>query len=144
MKQQILIDKFFRPEWTGDAHLYASDLGWDERMYWDAGSDEPERIFHYNVVVVGYNLLFYWVRTGEWYAIETEKRPIEVRMLYRNPSWDGEYEYFKSGVSGSPSTCEPGKILATFDSPTEIWDNLKIEDVPIGEVLAHSLIAQLD
>ncbi|MCQ2053237.1 MAG: hypothetical protein MJZ03_04820 [archaeon] len=37
-----------------------------------------------------------------------------------------------------------GDVIAFFDDPTKIWDELKINGVPIGEVLEKSLILALD
>lgn len=144
MEQKVLIPNFFPLEWYGDSCLYATDLGWSETSCLDAQSDNPESVFRYMVEVVGYNVLFFWVVTREWYTIETEKLPVEVRRLYHYEQWDGKYEYRKSGINGEPYTHYPGDVLATFNSPTEIWDNLKIEGVPIGDVLGQSFIAQLD
>ena len=50
----------------------------------------------------------------------------------------------KAGIEGSPHTSSVGEILAKFDDPTEIWDNLRIDNVPIGEVLENSVITDLD
>lgn len=85
-------------------------------------------------------LLFYWLKDKNFYSIETEKSPVEVRRLYPNPNWDGKCEYLKAGIEGSPHTSSAGEILATFDDPTEIWDNLRIDNIPIGEVLENSVI----
>ena len=110
----------------------------------DAQSDYPETIFRYIVEVEGLNILFYWFKDKNFYSIETGKSPVEVRRLYLNPNWDGKCEYLKAGIEGSPHTSSAGEILATFDNPTEIWDNLRIDNVPIGEVLENSVITDLD
>lgn len=103
-----------------------------------------EYIFRYAIEIVGYNLLFYWTVDHNFYVIETEKNPIEVRRICLNPNWDGKCEFQKAGLGGGPNTASPGEILARFESPTELWDNLKNNDVKIGEVISKSLIVNWD
>lgn len=50
----------------------------------------------------------------------------------------------KSDLNGEPHTSSKGEIIATFDSPTQVWGELRINDVPIGEVLKNSVITDLD
>ena len=90
------------------------------------------------------NILFYWLEDKQFYTIETELVPIEVRRIYDNPNWNGIYEFEKSGANTGPDTSSPGEILATFDDPAEIWDNLKIKGVPIGRIIEDSVIIELD
>lgn len=144
MKDEILIPNFYAPEWYGSSAVTKNDLGWSKSMKRDAQSDYPETIFRYVVEIMGLNILFYWIKDGNWYTIETEKNPIEVRRIDRYSNWDGKYEYFKSGVDGSPQTNSPGEILATYSDPIEIWSNLKIDGTPIGKVLEESIITDLD
>ena len=102
------------------------------------------RFFRYIVEIVGLNILFYWMKDRQWYTIETEKDPIEVRRIYPNPNWDGICEMTKSDLNGEPHTSSKGEIIATFESPIEVWGSLRINDVPIGEVLKDSVITDLD
>ena len=78
---------------------------------------------------------------GESYAA---KDPIEVRRIYPNPKWNGKCEMEKSDLNGEPHTSSAGEVIGTFDSPVEVWGNLRIDDVPIGEVLENSVITDLD
>ena len=34
--------------------------------------------------------MFYYLEDGQFYTIETEKTPIEVRRIFPNPNWDGK------------------------------------------------------
>ena len=140
----ILIKNFWNVGLHGDKSVAKEDLGWSDYIKRDAQSDYPETIFRYIVEVEGLNILFYWFKDKNFYSIETGKSPVEVRRLYLNPNWDGKCEYLKTGMEGSPHTSSAGEILATFDEPTEIWDNLRIDNVPIGEVLENSVITDLD
>ena len=90
-------------------------------------------------------LVFYWIKDRNFYVIETEKTPVEVRKLYPNPQWDGKYEFLKVGLLGEgASSCSAGEVIATFDDEALIWDELKIDGVPIGDVLEQSKIVTWD
>lgn len=144
MDDEVLITNFFRIGCNGDKTIRKSDLGWGKTIIEDAQSDDPEMIFRYVVEIVGLNILFYWMEDRRWYTIETEKYPIEVRRIYPNPNWDGKCEYTKAGTDGVLNTSSAGEVLATFEDPTMVWDELKINEVPIGEILANSVITDLD
>ena len=144
MDDEVLITNFFRVGCNGDKTIRKSDLGWGKTIIEDAQSDDPEMIFRYVVEIVGLNILFYWMEDRRWYTIETEKYPIEVRRIYPNPNWDGKCEYTKAGTEGVWNTSSAGEVLATFEDPTMVWDELKINEVPIGEILANSVITDLD
>ncbi len=144
MESDILIPNFYKGKTISECAITTKDLGWSDMIKKDAKSDYPETIFRYIVEVLGFNVLFYWLRDKQWYCIETEKNPIEVRRIYSNPNWNGKFEYDKSGTEGVPHTSSQGEILATFDDPTKIWNNLKIEGVSICEILENSVITDLD
>lgn len=142
--RHVLIDNFWNVGSNGDTSLAKEDLGWSDMIKRDAQSDYPETIFRYIVEVVGLNILFYWLKDRNWYTIETEKDPIEVRRIYPNPKWDGKCEFMKAGPEGGPHTSSAGEVLATFDEPIQLWNGLFINGVPIGEVLEDSVITDLD
>lgn len=142
--RHIIIDNFWNVGFNGDKSIAKEELGWSDTIKRDAQSDYPETIFRYIVEIVGLNILFYWLEDRNWYTIETEKDPIEVRRIYSNPNWDGKCEYLKAGLNGYPSTSSAGDVIAIFDDPTKIWNELKINNVPIGEVLENSVITDLD
>ncbi len=143
MDRHVIIENFWRVGFDGDKSLALEDLGWSDYIKRDAQTDNPEYIFRYVVEQIGFNILFYWVEDRNFYTIETECLPIEVRRIYDNPNWDGKIEYLKAGYD-YPSTCSPGEVIATFNDPSEIWDNLRIGSHSIGEVLANSAIIDLD
>lgn len=138
------MENFFPVGTDGDHSIREEYLGWTDNLKLDAQSDNPEDVFRYIVEVVGLNILFYWMEDHRFYTIETEKNPIEVRRIHLNPNWDGKYEFQRFDSDGCPGTSSPGELLATFDEPTEVWDNLRIDGVPIGEVLENSVITDLD
>ena len=92
MSNEVLIPNFFKVGCNGDKSIRKDDLGWSDSIKRDAQSDYPETIFRYIVEILGLNILFYWMNDHQWYTIETEKDPIEVRRIYPNPNWDGKCE----------------------------------------------------
>ena len=146
MSSKVLIENFWNVgDANGDKTLREDELGWPQSLKEDAQSDYSERIFRYVIEEVGFNLVFYWIKDRNFYVIETEKTPIEVRKLYPNPQWDGKCEFLKVGLLGEgASSCSEGEVLATFEDEALIWDELKINDVPIGDVLEQSKIVTWD
>lgn len=144
MERKILIKNFWRVGNDGDRSLYEDDLGWPESCCKAARSDYSEYEFRYWVEDVGLNILFYWVEDGNFYSIETEKFPVEVRRINLNPNWDGECELTKAGSDLGPTTASNGEILQTFEDPTEIWSNLTIDGISLEKVLERSVIIEMD
>ena len=146
MKSKVLIEDFWNVgDANGDKTLREDELGWPQSLKEDAQSDYSERVFRYVIEEVGFNLVFYWIKDRNFYVIETEKTPVEVRKIYPNPQWDGKYEFLKVGLLGEgASSCSAGEVIATFDDEALIWDELKIDGVPIGDVLEQSKIVTWD
>ena len=145
-KTKVIVENFFIVGTYEDRAIYEEYLGLQqENLILDAQSDDPEKIFRYYVEIVGLNILFYWVEDRNFYTIETELDPIEVRRIYDNPNWDGESELMKADKYGyGPHTSSEGEILATFKEPSDIWNGLTINGVHIGDVLKRSVILDLD
>lgn len=146
MKSKVLIENFWNVgDASGDKTLREDELGWPQSLKEDAQADYSERVFRYVIEEVGLNLVFYWIIDRNFYVIETEKTPVEVRKLYPNPQWDGKCEFLKVGLLGEgASSCSAGEILATFDDEALSWDELKINGIPIGDVLERSKIITWD
>jgi len=144
MNKTLLKKDFWPVEEEGSHDVFVEDIGWSDYHKQDAMSDNPEKIFRYYVEVVGLNILFYWIVDEQFYTIFTESLPIEVKRIYPNPDWDGKYEYLKAGEDVGPSTWSDGELIASFDDPTKIWDELKINGVSIGDVLKQSILITLD
>lgn len=143
---KLIKENFWNVGTDGDRNLYEEDLGMNASEYLikDAQSDYPEDIFRYYVEIVGLNILFYWVEDGNFYSILTENDPIEIRKIYPNPDYCGKSELSKAGKGPGPCTSSEGELLATFDDPTDIWDNLSISGIPLPKVLERSVIITLD
>lgn len=143
MNDEIIIENFWNTGVNGDTSLKRSELGLAFALKDEALSDNPETVFRHVIEVVGLNLVWYWIKDRNFYVIETENDPIEVRRLPIDPKWDGKCEFFKVGEYG-PSSCMTGEIIATFEDPTRIWDELHINNVPIAKVLEDSMIVNWD
>ncbi len=144
MKRNILIHNFWRIGNNGDRNLYESDLGWSDSSRKAAKSDYSEYIFRYWVEDVGLNILFYWLADKNFYAIKTEKTPIELVRINKNPNWDGKCELTKAGSEYGPTTASEGKIIQTFNDPSEIWSNLKINGISLDSIIKQSVIIEMD
>ena len=144
MDRTVIIENFWRAGTDGDRSLAVEDLGWPQMLQEEARSDYSETIFRYVVEIAGFNLLFYWLKDRNFYVIETEKMPIEVRRISPNPDWDGQCEFTKAASNSGPNTASAGEILATFDSASEIWENLRIDGVGIADIIPEASILTWD
>lgn len=144
MARKLLVENFWRVGNEGDRNLYEDDLGWSESAKKAARSDYSEYIFRYWVEDVGLNILFYWLEDKNFYSLKTEKSPIELVRIKLNHKWDGECELTKAGSDYGPTTVSEGTVIQTFDNPTEIWSNLKINGITLEKVLEQSAIIEMD
>lgn len=144
MNESVIIEDFWRVGSKGDRTLRREELGWPKELIEEAQSDYPEIIFRHTIEVVGFNLLFFWTKDQNFYVVETEKDPIEVRRIALNPEWDGKCMFLKAGSGNGPNTSSLGETLAIYEDPTVIWDELKIDGVPIEKVIEESLIMTWD
>lgn len=137
----VLVERFFK---NSEPHeIRECDLGWQNRNAIEAHSSIDSVIFDYYVVQVGLNMLFYYIEDGQFYSIETEKEPaIEVRRLYRDPQWDGQYLIWS--VKDCAQTNSPGEILYTINCRSQIRDIVKINGKNLVEVLRRSVIVEMD
>ena len=140
-KGKVLVQNFYRR--TDDHSIYESDLGWTQRDIDDAGFTESSKIFYYHIVQWGFNMSFYYVDDGNFYIIETEKEPnIEVRRIFKDPGWDGKYLLYS--VMDAASTYADGEILYVIHRREDIWDTVRINGKSLEEVLARSVILDID
>lgn len=145
MERKVIKEHFWNTGVNGDVQLTSDNLGWPEMLKEDAKSDYSETIFRYCIEIVGFTLLFYWTRDENFYTIETEKCPIEVRRIYQDPEWDGKCEFLKAGTEKTgPNTASSGEVIATFEDPTRIWTQLQIDGIPISRIIEESVIITWD
>ena len=140
-KGKVLVQNFYRH--TKDHAIYEKDLGWQDWAVFDSMYSESAKIFNYYVVEVGLNMAFYYADDGNFYTIETEKEPnIEVRRIFKDPNWDGKY--LMHSVMYAACTYAPGEILYIIHKPEDVWNTVKIGGKSLEEVIARSVILELD
>ena len=138
-KGKILIPNFWCVGVDGDHALYESDLGWCQRDFDDAMSENPEKVFRYNVNEVGMSILFFWVKDMNWYTLDMEKYPVELRRLRKSPNWDGKWVYENVDCTYLDHHAD-GDVIMTFDDDSRIWNDLVINGEHIEQILNESLI----
>ena len=68
-----------------------------------------------------------------------------MRRIYQDPEWDGKCEFLKAGIEkAGPNTASSGELIASFEDPTPIWTQLKIDGIPISQVIEESAIITWD
>jgi len=133
IKRKVVVPNFY-----GEGkHIYEDQLGWQLQTKQEAGSVVSREIFKFEVERVGLNLGFYYVDDDTFYGIHREQYPIDVKILPRNRS----EEYIGWQCNGD--THLDRGVIASFDDERDIWDNLKINDHSLEDVLARSYILYL-
>lgn len=120
-------------------HIYEDELGFRKRMKSEARSLVAREVFRYHVEEVGLNLAFFYPKTNTFYGIHTESLPIRVKILPRHREWSDFV-----GWQCENDTHNEGEVIAVFNSASEIWDNLRIDNKPFEEVLRCSYITALN
>ena len=120
-------------------HIYKDELGFRKRMQSEARSLVAREVFRYHVEEVGLNLAFYYPKTDTFYGIHTESLPVRVKILPRHREWSDFV-----GWQCESDTHDEGEVIAVFNSASEIWDNLRIDDKPFEEILRASYITALN
>ena len=134
----------------GDDNLYANQLAFVDYLL-EEGTTDIEFIFKENVEQIGLNLMFYWVDDGCMYVIYTEEAPLQVKRLPHKKNCEGLPVELQFGDEDEkyPETWMDGEVVARYDNDAaapipDLWNTLRIRDVPIGEVLKRSVIIAID
>lgn len=135
-KRIIAIKDYYGP----GEHIYEDQLGFREIMLDEARTLVARVAFKYHVEETGLNLAFYYPEADTFYGIHREVLPIRVKVLPRHRDWSD----FIGWQCESDTHDEPVDVIATFDRPEDIWDNLVINGHPFEEVLRHSFITALN
>jgi hypothetical protein len=134
-KEKIIMDNWmeFHPVITED------DLGWNEECIRDAMSEDPKEIFDYfwrNF----FSIIFYYVDDGNFYELFMESEPHKFWRIPKIKTWDGQYV----GRQIQWENHHEGDVLFEFTDDTDLWNTLRINGKPIGEVLERSFIAEIE
>jgi|GEM_PF-1229315 len=128
---------------TPDYRLYESQLGFDRDAAFHVACEYNQRIIFQTMVVrLGLNVIFYWVEDDNLYIIFNETYPSQIRKI--------PVKVHRRGIPiedkyGDIDFHEEGEVVATFyrDRRTRnslVWETLRIDGVPIGDVLKRSVI----
>ena len=134
-KRKIAIKDFRGP----GQHVYEDELGFRKKDLVEARTLVTREAFRYHVENIGLNLAFYYPETDTFYGIHTEVIPIRVKILPRHRDWSDFIAW-----QCDNDTHDDGKVIAEYNSASEIWDNLRIDDKPFEEVLRASYITALN
>lgn len=118
-------------------HLYEDQLGWGHAERLEARSNVSKKIFEQEVVKAGLNMSFYYVDNDTFYGIHTEEDPTPIKILPR----DRNVPYIGRQCDGN--THSVGEVIAEFENPADIWNNLKIDGKTLEQVLERSYIMDL-
>lgn len=134
-KRKLIIDNWmeYHPFITED------ELGWSEECARDALSEDPEKIFEYFRHSF-FSIIFYYVDDGNFYEFFMESTPQKFWRIPKKKDWDGK---FVGRQISWENHCE-GEVLMEFDEDSDLWNTLKIDGVPIGDVLKRSYIAEIE
>lgn len=135
IKRKIAIKDYYGK----DKHIYEDELGFSNRDLQEARTLVAREAFRYHVEEVGLNLAFYYPETDTFYGIHTESIPVKVKILPRHREWSDFV-----GWQCESDTHDDGEVIAIFDSVSDIWDNLRINNKPFEEVIRKSYITTLN
>lgn len=122
-----------------DPEVRQSALGWRQADFQDAGSDDPQQVFNFYWKHC-FSIIFYYVKDGHFYELFMEDNPFKFWRVNKKTDWDGKW--ISRQIAWNEH--EEGEVLFTFDDDTDLWHELKLNGVPIGDVLADSLIAEIN
>lgn len=128
------------PNFFGDGqNLEAYQLGWDFDSKIEAKSSVSRKIFEYFVEKMGRNLIFFYVKDGNFYGIHSERCPTPVFIFKK----DINEEYIIDQLDGDTHDYDEGEILYMVPCEQKIWDVVKIDGKPLEEVLQDSYIVNI-
>lgn len=128
------------PDFFGPNHpLEAWQLGWQPENRRETKSSVSKKIFNTYVVECHFNIIFYYVKDGNFYGIHAEICPTPVFRFKKEP---GECIYDELGYQDTHDY-KDGEILYCFNNYSEIWQVVKINGKPLEEVLEDSFIVNI-
>ena len=116
-----------------------SDLGWHDSDYEDAETHNPKGVFDFYWKHC-FSMVFYYPLENNFYELFMEGEPFKFWRVNKKNDWNGEW--ICEQISWNEH--EEGEVLFTFDDDTDLWKLIKINGKPIGDVLAESLIVEIN
>lgn len=133
--QRVIIPNFFGAE----EPLLSSQIGWSEQEKREAKSSVSKKIFNYFIEDCGRNMMFYYIKDGNFYGIHAEICPTPVFRFKKVPA---EYIYDELGDQDTHDY-QSGDILCWVDKGHDIWDVVTIDGKSLEEVLQDSYIVNI-
>lgn len=119
--------------------IYNNELGWSEDDYLDAESRDPEEVFNYYWRHC-FSIVFYNISDGNFYELFMEGHPFKFWRIPRKENWDGKWICDMINWNSH----EEGEVLFEFDDDTDLLNKLKLNGVPIVDVISNSVIAEIN
>lgn len=115
-------------------------LGWDIDSKIEARTSVSRKIFEYYVENLRRNLIFYYVKNGNFYGIHSENCPTPVFIFKKDTS----EKYPMDQLVGDTHDYPDGEILYEVPCDQKIWDTVKIDGKSLEEVLQDSYIVNVN
>lgn len=132
---KILVHNFF-----GEGQsLLSNQLGWTVEQKRNAKSSVSRKVFDYFVEDLQRNLIFYYVKDGNFYGIHSENCPTPVFIFKKDES----EKYIFDQLEGDTHNYDEGEILYMIPCDEKIWDVVKIDGKSLEEVLQDSYIVNI-
>lgn len=129
------------PEFFGKGkHLEVWQLGWQPENRREVKSSVSKKIFNTYVNECHFNIIFYYVKDGNFYGIHAEECPTPV---FRFKKEVGQYIYDQLGDQDTHDYSD-GEILYNVPCDQKIWDVVRIDGKPLEEVLQDSYIVNIN
>ncbi len=86
------------------------------------------------------SIVFYYPKDGNFYELFMEGSPFKFWRIPIRKDWNGKWVVDKINWNEH----EEGEVLFTFNDNTDLWSELKVDGTSIGEVISHSIIAEIN
>ncbi len=134
------MEKIIISNWMpNDPFILESDLGWTVDDARNAMTVDKKGIFDYYWKSF-FKIIFYYVDNNKFYELFMESYPHKFWEIPKKKDWDGKY----LGTQVDIDDHKEGILLSTFDDDTDLWNTLKVDGIPIGNVLDRSLIMDIN
>lgn len=116
-------------------HIFEDEMGFTSDMRDAMRSNVTQEIFLYAMGVLNYEMAFFYTANKTFYFIATMENPIQVLTLPR----DIRLSRF-IGWQCEADAYEFGTVIATYNTVQEIWDDFRIGDKSLEEIIPDSYI----
>lgn len=75
-----------------------------------------------------------------FYELFMESEPYKLWKIKEKSDWN--HKWISERISWNEH--EEGEVLFTFDDTTDLWNDIKINNLSLGEILKQSIIAEIN